>query len=165
MRPWRTSCAPVSTLATDNARKDRENSVSKKDKKATDEPMSPMAEALGQSADEETVEKYTASLSAEQQLVNSTAPALESSPEETATGYFDSLSAEQQLVNSTAPALESSPRQRDDDYMHRNFQQYASGSQEQVDAIADRVVEQLKPFIADAFDEAIARAFADNQED
>jgi len=126
----------VSTLATDNARKDRENSVSKKDKKATDEPMSPMAEALGQSADEET-----------------------------ATGYFDSLSAEQQLVNSTAPALESSPRQRDDDYMHRNFQQYASGSQEQVDAIADRVVEQLKPFIADAFDEAIARAFADNQED
>ena len=113
--------------------------MSKKNKKATDEPMSPMAEALGQSADEET-----------------------------ATGYFDSLSAEQQLVNSTAPALESSPRQRDDDYMHRNFQQYeqyAPGSQEQVDAIADRVVEQLKSFIAEAFDDAITRAFADKKED
>ncbi len=113
--------------------------MSNKPKKATDEPMAPKAEALSQSTDEETAEKYTAS-----------------------------LSAEQQLVNSTAPALESSSRQRDDDYMHRNFQQYAQyapGSQEQVDAIADRVVEQLKPFIAEAFGKAIARAFADKQED
>ena len=104
--------------------------MSNKPKKATDEPMAPKAEALSQSADEETAEQYTASLSAEQQLVNSTAP-----------------------------------RHLDDDSMHRHFQQYAPGSQAMVDAIADRVVEQLKPFIADAFDEAIARAFADNQED
>ncbi len=127
MRPWRTTCAPVGTLATDNARKDREDSVSKKNKKATDEPMSPMAEALGQSADEET-----------------------------AKGYFDSLSAEQQLVNSTAPALESSPRRLDDDYMHRNFQQYAPGSQAMVDAIAEAVAEKLEPIIEAAIERAIA---------
>jgi len=135
----------ISCAATDDWRADEldecqdrkgQSSVSKKDKKATEESTSPMAEALGQSADEET-----------------------------AKGYFDSLSAEQQLVNATAPALESSPGHLDDDYLHPNFQQYAPGSQAMVDAIADRVVEQLKPFIADAFDEAIARAFADNQED
>jgi len=110
--------------------------MSKKDKKATEEPIGPMAEALGQSADAETAKEYAAS-----------------------------LSAEQQLVNSTDPNLESFPQQRDDAYLHRNFQQYAPGSQEQVDAIADRVVERLKPFIADAFDAAIARAFADKKED
>ena len=110
--------------------------MSKKNKKATDEPMSPMAEALGQSADEETVEKYTAS-----------------------------LSAEQQLVNSTAPDLKSSPRHLDDDSLYRNSQQYEPGSQAMVDAIVAGVVDQLKPFIAEAFDDAIARAFADKNED
>lgn len=113
--------------------------MSKKDKKATEEPIGPTAEAVGQSADEETTK-----------------------------GYFDSLSAEQQLVNSTAPALESSSRQRDDDDLYRNSQQYAQhapGSQEQVDAIADRVVKQLKPFIAEAFADAITRAFADKKND
>ena len=108
----------------------------KKDKKATEEPIGPMAEALGQSADEETTK-----------------------------GYFDSLSAEQQLVNSTAPDLKSSPRHLDDDSLYRNSQQYEPGSQAMVDAIVNGVVEQLKPFIADAFDAAIARAFADKNED
>jgi len=115
---------------------ERIQGMSKKNKKATDEPMSPMAEALGQSADEET-----------------------------AKGYFDSLSAEQQLVNSTAPALESSPRHLDDDSLYRNSQQYEPGSQAMVDAIVAGVVDQLKPFIAEAFGKAIARAFADKQED
>ncbi len=110
--------------------------MSKKDKKAAEEPIGPMAEALGQSADEETTKEYAAS-----------------------------LSAEQQLVNSIDPNPELSSRQRDDDYLHRNVQQYALGSQAMVDAIANRVVAQLKPFIAEAFDEAIARAFADKQED
>jgi len=73
--------------------------MSKKNKKATSEPMSPMAEALGQSADEETAKRYC-----------------------------DSLSAEQQLVNSTDPNLESCPHHLDPDYMHRNFQRYAPGS-------------------------------------
>ena len=110
--------------------------MSKKDKKATEEPIGPTAEALGQSADEETTK-----------------------------GYFDSLSAEQQLVNSTDPNLESSPRQRDDDYLYRNSQQYEPGSQAMVDAIVAGVVDQLKPFIAEAFGKAIARAFADKKED
>lgn len=38
-------------------------------------------------------------------------------------------------------------------------------SQAQVDAIVNGVVEQLRPFIADAFDAAIVRAFADKNED
>ncbi len=101
--------------------------MSNKPKKATDEPMAPMAEALGQSTDEETAEKYTAS-----------------------------LSAEQQLVNSTAPDLKSSPRHLDDDSLYRNSQQYEPGSQAMVDAIVAGVVDHLKLFIAQAFDEAIA---------
>ena len=47
--------------------------MSDKTKKLTDDPLTPMTEALGQSTDEETATKYTTSLSAEQQLVNSTA--------------------------------------------------------------------------------------------
>jgi hypothetical protein len=101
--------------------------MSKKNKKATDEPTSPMAEALGQSADEET-----------------------------AKGYFDSLSAEQQLVNSTDPALESSSHYLGPDYMRRNFQQYAPGSQVMVDAIAEAVAEKLEPIIEAAIERVLA---------
>jgi len=98
--------------------------------------MAPKAEALSQSTDEETAEKYTAS-----------------------------LSAEQQLVNSTAQDFESTPRHLDDDSQYRNSQQYVPGSQAMVDAIVAGVVDQLKPFIAEAFGKAVARAFADKQED
>jgi len=101
--------------------------VSDKTKKLTEDSMDPMAEALDQSTDEETATKYTAS-----------------------------LSAEQQLVNATAQDFESTPRHLDDDYMHRHFQQYAPGSQAMVDAIAEAVAEKLEPIIEAAIERAIA---------
>ena len=101
--------------------------MSDKPKKLTEDSMAPMAEALDQSTDEETATKYTAS-----------------------------LSAEQQLVNSTAQDFKSTPRHLDDDSLYRISQQYVPGSQAMVDAIVAGVVDHLKLFIAQAFDEAIA---------
>lgn len=55
-----------------------ESSVSDQDTNASEEPIGPMPEDLGQSADEETADEYTASLRAEQQLMDAITPQSES---------------------------------------------------------------------------------------